>query len=377
MVFAILWAVGLACHRTELEPPVPPARPMVGHAPVACAPVGSAQVCTDARLNQAAEELLFAATSPQARLTPDAVRLALSRAGYPGDARFRVRVGGLTPPTELSVGEPTTLDRDVVEVHRVFSDGQVWWLRGWARRVLRLEPLPRDLEPGEGALLQLQGWTPPESRLKPRPRLFIAHPDGPVEERTIDPSRPIFLSGWSQPGEHRMEVVDGDQVELLFSVFVGGSPPALAPLPGPAPLPDLEAARRYLSAQVDQRRAQSGLPSLTDFPTFDAVVQDHADCLARLGLLTHGSPDCPGVPALAEGRYWPRAIHRQDLVVADTAQEAWSCLAASPGHLQNLLCTDCTHQVIRVALERVGAPRLVAVLEFLTFPQGSPVPVQR
>ena len=46
----------------------------------------------------------------------------------------------------------------------------------------------------------------------------------------------------------------------------------------------------------------------------------------------------------------------------------------SPGHLANLLCEECTHASIGVALEPVTdrTPRLFVVWELLRFPEGPP-----
>ena len=57
--------------------------------------------------------------------------------------------------------------------------------------------------------------------------------------------------------------------------------------------------------------------------------------------------------------------------------EAWERLNDSPAHRMNLLCRECSHSAIGLAVEPVAPPRVFVVWELLEFPEGIPVPIQR
>lgn len=357
----------LACAR-----PLPDARPYAPPVTVAFRPeaereVAGRRVRPDAGLRAAAEEIASVATRPDARLTPTAVRHALARAGYPGDAHVAVADGGDTLPEALTALLPTG---EVADVGVAFRDrpegGRRWWLF-WATRRVEMDPVPRDLALDAGLALRVDGAADP--------RLWIGHPDGRAEELRILDGEARWVDRFHVPGEYRLEVVDRDRIELLFSVWVDQPVPPPAPLPGPAPAPDPAAAAEVLYAELDGLRARAGLPTVRRFPAFEAVAREHARCLDAVGVLAHAHPSCPGVPAVAARGWWPRAKHHEDVGAADTAAELWERVIDSPAHRANLLCASCTHASVGVVAGS-GHP-LVAVIELLEFPDGEPAPVVR
>jgi uncharacterized protein YkwD len=102
-----------------------------------------------------------------------------------------------------------------------------------------------------------------------------------------------------------------------------------------------------------------------------------AACLASTGEVAHSSARCPGVPAMAERSYYPRARHHEDVVAADNSEESWERLFDSPGHRLNLLCPSCTHLTVGSATEATDPARVFTVIELMEFPEGEPVPIIR
>ena len=321
----------------------------------------------DLGLREAAAELVGQVTRPDARLTPDAVRAALGRAGYPADARFLRIVGGADPPAELLAAIPRGESVDVGWAWRDLPDGRRWWVVGWAPRHLSLDPLPRDLALDRGLAVRVDGAR--------EPRLFVGAPDGGVTEYTLTDGMARWVGDFHVPGEFRLEVVDGDRVELLFSVYVDAAPPPPAPLVGPAPPPDAATAAAYVSAQVAALRSRTGASPLAPLPAFDRLARAHAACLGGTGETLHRSPSCPGVAELAARSFSPRGLLREDVAAADTAAEAWQRLLDSPGHRANLLAPDVTHLAVGAAMGAGPVPRVVIVTELCAFPNGLPAPI--
>jgi hypothetical protein len=359
----ILATLGAGCagpsRATRTTPPPPRVRQLAGEA----LPTLGPDARVDRGLRAAAQELASLVTRPDARLTPSAVRLALGRAGYPGDARFVRVVGGTDVPRELLDAMPRGVPLDAGWAWRDLPDGRRWWVLGWAPRPATLDPVPRDL-PLDGAFaLRVDGVADP--------RVLVSTPAGRVEERDLQAGVARWLDVFREPGEHRVEVVDGARVALLFSVWVDGSPPPPTPLPGPA-VPEAPAdAEPWLLGELQALRARAGLPPLVAFPAFVPHARAHATCLASAGVVAHATEHCPGVTALARRTHFPLARHREDVAAAETASEAWERVRTSPGHLQNLLCTDCSHAAIGAAS---SPSRLFVTWELLDFPEGEPRP---
>lgn len=323
----------------------------------------------DRGLRAAAEMLAAAAATPEARLTQGAVRTALDTAGYPGAARFvRVVAGAELPPSLLD-----TLPRgeavDVGWAFRDFPDGRRWWVLGWAPRRVDLDPLPRDLAPGAGVGVRVTG--------APASRLFVASPGDVVREYDLQDGSTRWVGGLGGPGAWRFEVVDGDRVELAWTHFVSAAPPPLLSLPTARVVESPSEVPSRLYDAVDRLRAANGLGALARFTPFEPLVAAHAACLAEGGEAVHRSAACPGVAARATAGWYPRGAFHEDVAVASGAAEAWDGLRASPGHLANLLCRDCTHITIAAALEPTLDPRLFIVFELMRFSEGEPEPIER
>ncbi len=363
-----------ACTRPAPPPPTVAFRvdavPSVAFRQGAPLPTLGPDARTDKGLQAAAEELASVATTPDARLAPTAVRVALGRAGYPGDAHFvRVIGGGTEPPAALLDAVPRGAPVDVAWAWRDLPDGRRWWVLGWAWRRIEMDALPRDVALDAGISLRVDRAI--------EPRLIVGQPDGGVVEMSIVPGKSRWIDVFHVPGEYRIEVVDQDRVELLFSVYADQAPPPPSPLPGAARIPDLFDAQRTLYAELTALRARNGLPPLPVYGAFEPLARAHATCLASTGEVAHTTPRCPGVPAMAGATYTPHARHHEDVAAGDTAAEAWERLLDSPAHRLNLLCRTCSHAAIGVAAEPTVPSRLFVVWELLEFPDGMPTPIPR
>jgi len=327
----------------------------------------SAQV--DRGLRDAAERLAAAATSAEARLTEGAVRTALDLAGYPGAARFVKVIAGTELPAGLLDNVPRGEPIDVGWAWRDFGDGRRWWVLGWAPRRVTLDPVPRDLVPGGGVGVRVTG--------APSARMFVASPRGVVTEYDLAQGTTRWVGGLDEPGDWRFEVVDHDRVELAWTHYVGASPPALTALPVERGVESPMDVPPRLYDAVDALRVANGLAALERFSDFEPLVREQAACIAAGGEALHRSDLCPGVAARAAQGWYPRGAFHEDVAVASGAAEAWAGLRASPGHLANLLCRDCTHISIGAALEPAADPRLFIVFELMRFSEGEPEPIRR
>ena len=322
----------------------------------------------DLGLRAACESLAAAASTADARLTPAAVRLAAERAGYPGVARFIGFVGDSSLPTALLDAIPRDQAVDVGWSWRDFADGRRWWVLGWAPRRILIDPLPGTAALGAGVGVRIEGGS--------APRLFVASPAGGVREFDMNPGSTRWVGGMDQAGSWRLEIVDGDRVELLFSVFIGGTFPSLGTLPPPVPADEPVAAASRMYVALDGLRAHNGLPPLSVLVDFEPLVREQAACIATGGEALHRTDLCPGVAARAAERFFPRGHFRENVAAATTATEAWDALLASPGHVANLLCEDCTHVAIGAAPVPGGESRLFFVWELMSFPEGEPHPLR-
>lgn len=336
--------------------------------------VGDAQ--WDRALMRAAQDLVGAA-HPTGLLGPRATSVALSRSGYPGQARFSRLVNDGTRPATLLVPAIQAAARSQVDValaKRRYSDGRVLWILGWSPHHAEIDPIRRDIPLDGGVALRVDLVDKGEARL------FVDRPHGTVEELALTSGVSRWVDGFHSPGEYRLEVVsarDGvSEVVLLFSLFVETEVPSMGRLPGPPDsAPDPAAAERQLYEWVNDTRKAHGLAPVARFELFEGLAREHSALMAHRGLVAHKLPGTSqGVEAKAAKFAHPRARHHENVAAAATAQDAHALVEDSPAHLANLLCETCTHVSIGAALEPVldRVPRIFVTWEVLEFPQGPP-----
>ncbi len=383
-----LWALALtACGPKGLkEPPPVAARPVEvrfrpGEAP---SPEERSMVAAlpksqwDAGLDRAAEELVARVGDRAAELDPAVTSAVLAQVGFPAQARFlRILNGGAFPEDLLdealaiSGGDPL----DVGLARRCWGDGLCLWLLAFSVHRAEIDPLPREVSLDATIAVRVDPIRPGELRL------FVAPPEGGVEEMSMSAGSARWIDRFHTPGEYRIEVV-GDQrgvgsVLALFSVWVEGAPPSLPPVATrPRPRPDPAAAEALLYQRLNALRRDRGLPEVERFEVFESPAREHSALMAAEGLVRHRLPGRPGgVPEAAGKIALPFARFHEDVAAGYSAEDAFQLVVDSPGHLKNLLCEPCTHASIGVALEPVldRAPRLFVTWELLEFPEGEPL----
>jgi hypothetical protein len=215
-------------------------------------------------------------------------------------------------------------------------------------------------------------------------RLFLAPPDGPVEEMNLASGTTRWVDRFHAPGEHRLEVVADHrgvaQVLLLFSVFVDAAPPEPGRMVGGLPAPHPAEAEDALYDRLNALRRARGLPAVRRFSLFESPAREHSALMAAEGRVAHKvAGQSGGVPEAATNLALPRARFHENVAAAYSAVEAAHLVEDSPGHLRNLLCPTCTHASIGVALEPAlgRQPRLFVTWELLEFPEGEPQRIMR
>ena len=336
----------------------------------------------DAGLYSATQELLAALSSPSARITSESVQLATARAGFPGQARFAKMLNGGAFPQPLVdeiIRDCPNHTVDVALVKRSYGDGSTLWLIGWARHMVEIDPIPRQVP--------LDGAVPIRVEIPSTDRgyLYIAAPDQPIELIEILPEAHRWINDFHTPGVYRFELVtdgpDGPQVALLFSLYVDEEPPKTKMLyPQEMIGINPKESEEWLYIQVNNLRRERGLQPLKRFPLFEGVAREHSAWMASTGIVNHSIPGVtPGVPAHAARLTHPRAKHYENVVAAGSPEEALEMTIDSPGHFRVLLCETCTHISIGAALEPKlsGNPRIFVTWEVLEFPQGEPLLIEK
>lgn len=333
----------------------------------------------DDGLRRAVEDLLAASHNRTARIPPHAASLAAARAGFPGQARFARHLNGGAFPEELLDDLQASARHhqlDVAMGRRDFGDGMTLWILGWAPHVVEFDPIPALLDLDAPLALRMESDDARSSRL------FLAPPNGPVEELNIRSEVHRIVDRFHIPGTYRLEVIVGEhvnsEVALLFSVFVDSPLPSPPQLSSSAlPPPDPIQAEHQLYAALDELREERGLQPVERFPLFESVAREHAALMGAYGEVRHRIPGVTqGVPVRARAMSQPAARHHESVAVAASAEEAMQLIVDSPAHLRSLLCEPCTHASIGVALEPTldRTPRLLFTWELLEFPAGMPAP---
>lgn len=337
----------------------------------------------DRGLAAACEELLALHVDRASRIDAPTASLVAARAGYPGQARFLRALNGGAFPHELTqeIASAAAAGQGAVDLGlavRRYDDGTALWVLAWSRQVAHLDPLLRDVALDQPVPVRVELRDP--SLTDAELRLFVAPPDGPVEELALTDGVTRWLDRFHTPGPWRVEAVATREgraaVALLFTIFVEHPPPTPAPLSGASSVaPDPVRAETELYAALNQLRVEHGLAPVQWFDLFEPLVREHAAFMAVSGRALHVLPGLtPGVTERARGYAFPFAFHHEAVATAPTAAEAMALVVDSPAHRKALLCEACTHATVGVALEpSLGrVPRLFVTWELLEFPKGPP-----
>jgi len=336
----------------------------------------------DQGLATACQNLLALHVDKTSRVDAPTASLVAARAGYPGQVRFvRTLNGGAFPQplvdklaATVAWGGPVDLGLAV----RRYGDGTALWVLAWSRHVADTDPVLRDLALDQPLPVRVDLVDP--ALADASLRLFVAPPDGPVDELSLTNGLTRWVDRFHTPGAWRIEAVattkERTAVVLLYTVFVDSPPPTPAPLRVAPTAPENPAqAEQTLFLALNQLRAQHGLPAVAWFELFEPLVREQSAFMASAGRALHVLPGLtPGVAARAKSYAFPYAFHHEAVATAPTAEEAMELVVDSPAHRAMLLCDSCTHGSIGVALEPTvrRVPRLFVTWELLEFPKGPP-----
>jgi uncharacterized protein YkwD len=329
----------------------------------------------DEGLGSAADQLLLQLRSPQALLNHESIRIALARAGFPGQARFAKLLNKGDFPKELvrqlvqDVGDEPV---DVALRSRSYGNGTTLWLLGWAPHLIDIDPMPREVALDESFSIRIEAKKDQEAML------FIAPPDGEVDKSPLLSAASRSVPNMHIPGEYRYEVIvqspRGPQVAALFSVFADLKPESVPELAQEKHVvPNSIEAERFLYGEVNRIRQERGLRPLHPFEPFAELAREHSAWMASTGIVSHSIPGVTqGVQVHARRLFHPYAEHHESIAAAQDAKEALDVVISSPAHLQTFLCGDCTHISIGATIEPIldRVPRLFVTWEMLRFPQG-------
>ncbi len=247
-----------------------------------------------------------------------------------------------------------------------------------------LEPFPRAVEVGsEHRLIALLFGALSEATL------YTEEPGGAVNEAGCEPidSEPepgappgrlcMARVPFPAAGRYRLELVAegpaGPQVVALFGVRAGRAPlehqaPGIAaghPAPNGAKL-GLAAQEALALAAINRARAAREAPPLARSMALDRVARAHAEEMARLGYFAHRSPRTGTVASRLNAAGIPFLRAAENLGEAASALQAHEAIAASPGHLRNLLDPDFdTVGLAAVRVERAGIKNVLLVEVFV------------
>jgi uncharacterized protein YkwD len=211
-----------------------------------------------------------------------------------------------------------------------------------------LRPIPGRVEELETVIVA--GTLAPELS---RPRLFVTHPSGDVEEMGLIASGGEFSTRvmLRETGEHSIEILadgpGGPQVAALRRVFAGVKPPR-------APPAEVKMGKGLsgVEAAIAQLRASRGLPALLRDDELDSIAEAHCKEMARLRTFAHVLPTDGSLTDRLRGRGYPYRSAGENIGLSDDAASAHEAIVGSPAHLANLL--DPRHR--KLGLGQVRGP---------------------
>jgi uncharacterized protein YkwD len=237
--------------------------------------------------------------------------------------------------------------------------GTAWVVVLAADRRARLSPFPRDVSPGDRAVLA--------GELAPgllHPRVFVTLPDGNVRE--ADASGGAYFRAaiaFPERGRYAVEVVatgpHGPEVAALLSVSSGG-----ASLDGPRAAAEPEdpedpaAAEARVVEALNALRRRHGLPALEADPAIAAVARRHSADMLSAGILAHVLPGGGDLPERLRRARVPFRAASENVAKGRSAAGAHGAAEESPAHRGNMLSRVTTRIGAGIARGRLasGAP---------------------
>jgi len=250
---------------------------------------------------------------------------------------------------------------------RVSPNGQLATVV-FGRVELDYEPIARMLRAGE--VITLKGKV--HARFDSC-HLYLAKPDGTVDEKTV-PARDFNASYvLSTPGEYRLEVMgDGKRGPVVLAnlpLFVGVPEPGIRRITG-TPLSPEETKPRLL-ALLNEARKIAGKGPLEPDAELDELALSHSIDMVQENFFGHVSPTM----GTLEDRVRRAEIHAsllgENVCQGYSPEEANADLLASPGHRSAMLRPDFTHVGIGVTPQ---GDRVAITMDFARRPTPAALP---
>jgi uncharacterized protein YkwD len=300
----------------------------------------------------AARELAARAAAGDAEpISRSRVRGALARA-FAFDASAAA-VLAVAAPEEAGEAAARALPRASathVGAGAVVRDGKAWVVVLLSDRRLRVDPFPRDVTPGEVAVLS-GALSPPLERA----RVFVARPTGEVTEEGGAAGRGFRIPvAFRAPGRHVVEVVaeasGGPEVAAILTISAGGAP--LDPPPSPAartdPADPARAEAAVLGA-LNATRRHHGRPPLVAAPELATVARRHSEAMAAAQRVAHVLPGSADAGERLRRAGIPYRLALENVARAGTALDAHAAAEESPAHLANVLRPEVTRVGVGIA----------------------------
>jgi hypothetical protein len=288
-------------------------------------------------LVQAARALARSAAGGEPRpLSSPALRAALGEAGVVDPAPAAVVLSARVVSLPEAIASAARFRGAThLGIGVVIRDDLAWAVLLASERRAELDPFPRQVAPGEsavlsGRLLQLDG-----------PRAWVADPSGAAFEVPVEADGRRFRASirFDRPGTWRLEVGGtgsrGSTVAALVDVRCGdeGAPTsrhADSEPPGPV-------APARVRAAANALRARQGLRPLRGVAALDEQARRHSEAMLAAGTVAHrlvGGGDLAERLAGSGVRF---RSARENVARGDGAVDAHRAIVESPAHLANLL----------------------------------------
>ena len=238
-------------------------------------------------------------------------------------------------------------------------DGLFLTVIALGRRALRLTPIEREQEVGN---VRLEGEL---AEGLSRPTLVITHPDGRSERLPAGSSRTFQVNlPMRVEGAYRIELLalgsGGDTVVANFPLYVGVDAPEAVVLEGdasPGEAGNDDAVEAALLEEINEERAEAGVPPVSRMPQLDEVARAHGVDMRDNGFVGHASPTTGGAAQRVAAAGVRTGLVLENIGRGYGASEIHRGLVASPGHRANLLNPDVTHVGLGVVSEPEGDRR--------------------
>lgn len=257
------------------------------------------------------------------------------------------------------------------------SDGQVIATVVLIRRMVRLSPFPRRVDPGSEQVL----WGELASPLVQSPRVVLATPDGAIVDLLARLSgRRFMVSVPFRQGAGRYVVqvlaedAYGPQVASQLEVDAGDVPPlpTMRLLPKVPPLDgnDRAALERQMVTLVNDYRAAMGLSRLVADPRLVRSARSQSEDMRDSRFFGHRSPVKGELPQRLRENGVPPALVLENIAMSVSIPWAHDRLVDSPSHRRALLDPRITHIGVGVAVREAGPIQIVYVTEHLAAMEG-------